>query len=175
MLSLTSLVISCRMRLLSIRKHKVAFILSIVFLVPILVWGPTAYKESWLNPFSTLNVPNRELHPRAINKLGMINTDDPFKPLYFTNEAKILELLQNLQRSTSLSSEQALLSLENQKVKYFTLHRDSSNYHEEEDYALQYYSEKGIVRFGQHFFLINEASIYNFTQIEREMTAGWWK
>jgi hypothetical protein len=106
----------------------------------------------------------------------MINSDDPFHPLYYTNEGKILELMRNLQRATPLSaSEQALLTLENQKVKYFTLHREPSIYHVEEDYALQYYPEKGIVRFGQQFFRINEASIYTFTQIGRGMTSGWWK
>lgn len=176
MLSFSSFVFSWRMRLLRLKKHKFAVILSIVFVVAILVWGPLVYKESWLDPFSTLNVPNRELHPRAINKLGMINSDDPFHPLYYTNEGKILELMHNLQRATPLSSsEQDLLALENQKVKYFTLHRELSSYHVEEDYALQYYPEKGIVRFGQQFFRINEASIYTFTQIAGGMTSGWWK
>ena len=176
MLSFSSFVFSWRMRLLRLKKHKFAVISSIVFVVAILVWGPPVYKESWLDPFSTLNVPNRELHPRAINKLGMINPDDPFHPLYYTNEGKILELMRNLQRATPIpSSEQALLALENQKVKYFTLHREPSSYHVEEDYALQYYPEKGIVRFGQQFFRINEASIYTFTQISSGMTSGWWK
>lgn len=173
MLSFSSFVFSWRMRLLKLKKHKFAISLSILFVVAIFVWGPPAYKESWLDPFSTLNVPNRELHPRAINKLGMINSDDPFHPLYYTNEGKILELMRNLQRATPLSSsEQALLALENQKVKYFTLHREPSSYHVEEDYALQYYPEKGIVRFGQQFFRINEASIYTFTQIANGMTSG---
>ncbi|KGP74981.1 hypothetical protein JT05_13160 [Desulfosporosinus sp. Tol-M] len=175
MLSFSSLVFSWRMRLLRFKNHKFAVILSIVFIVVILLWGPPAYKESWLDPFSTLNVPNRVLHPHAINKLGMINSDDPLHPLYYTNKGIILELMRNLQRATPLSSsEQALLALENQKVKYFTLHREPSKFHVEEDYALQYYSEKGIVHFGQQFFQINEASIYNFTQITNGMTSGWW-
>src|SRR5665647_698493 len=141
MLSFSSFVFSWRMRLLRLKKHKFAVILSIVFVVAILVWGPLVYKESWLDPFSTLNVPNRELHPRAINKLGMINSDDPFHPLYYTNEGKILELMHNLQRATPLSSsEQDLLALENQKVKYFTLHREPSSYHVEEDYACLLYT-----------------------------------
>ena len=174
--SISSFVFSCRMRLLSLKKHKYAVILSIVFVVGISVWGPPAYKESWLDPFSTLSVPNRELHPHAISKLGMVNSDNPFHPLYYTNEGKILELMRNLQRATPLSSsQQALLSLENQKIEYFTLHRERSNYHAEEDFALQYYPDKGIVHFGQQFFRINEASIYTFTQIASGMTPGWWK
>jgi len=176
MLSFSGLVFSWRMRLLRYKNHKFAVILSIVFVIVILLWGPSVYKESWLDPFSTLNVPNRELHPHAISKIGMINSDDLFHPLYYTNEGTIQELMRNLQRATPLSSsEQALLDLENQKVKYFTLHREPSIFHLEEDYALQYYPEKGIVRFGQQFFRINEASIYNFTQITGGMTPGWWK
>ncbi|MFZ3132545.1 MAG: hypothetical protein WA125_15985 [Desulfosporosinus sp.] len=174
--SFSAFVFSWRMRLLGFKNHKFAAIFSIVLIVAILVWGPSVYKESWLDPFSTLNVPNRELHPRAINKLGMINSDDPFHPLSYTNKGTILELMRNLQHATPLSSsEQALLALENQKVKYFTLHRESSSYHAEEDYALQYYPEEGIVRFGQQFFRINEASINNLTQITSGMTSGWWK
>lgn len=176
MLSFSSFVFSWRMRFLKLKKHKFLVSLSIVFVIAILVWGPPAYKESWLDPFSTLNVPNRELHPRAINMLGMTNSENPFQPLYYTDERKIQELLRNLQRSTPLSSsEQALLALENQKVKIFTLHKKPSSYHVEEDYALQYYPDKGIVRFGQQFFRINEASIYTFTQIISGMTSGWWK
>ncbi|KUO78886.1 MAG: hypothetical protein APF81_18430 [Desulfosporosinus sp. BRH_c37] len=176
MLSFSSLVFSWRMRLLSLKNHKFTVILSIVLLFAILLFGPPVFKESWLDPFSTLNVPNRELHPRAINKLGMINSDDPFLPLYYTNEALIQELMRNLERSTPLSSsEPALLALENQKIMYFTLHREASRFHVEEDYALQYYPEKGIIRFGRQFFRINEASIYTFSQIASGMTTGWWK
>ena len=176
MLSFSSFIFSCRMRLLKALKHKIALLLSLVFIVAMYIWGPTVYQESWLDPLTTLNVPNRELHPRAISKLGMINSDDPFHPLYYSNEVKIQELIHDLQRSKPLSpSEIALLPLENQKLTYFTLHRESSIYHVEEDFALQYYPDKGIVRFGGQFFKINEASIYNFTQITREMTPGWWK
>jgi len=176
MLSFSGFVFSCRMRLLSVKKHKFMIGIIIILLVPTIVWGPTAYQENWFDPFSTLNVPNRELHPAAINKLGMISSDDPFHPFYYINEGKIWELMGNLQRATPLSSaEQALVPKENQKINYFTLHRESSNYHVAVDYSLQYYPDKGIVRFGQQFFKINEASIYTFTQITNGMTAGWWK
>jgi len=141
-----------------------------------LIFGPSIYQESWLDPFSTLNVPNRQLHPHAITKLGLVNSDNPFQPYYYINAGKIQELMHSLQRATPLSSsDQALVSLENQKVQYFTLHRAPSHYHTEEDYALQYYPEKNIVRFGQQAFRINESTIYAFTQITNSMTSGWWK
>ena len=176
MLSFSSFVFSWRMRFLRLKKHKFSVSLSIVLVIALLVWGPPAYQESWLDPFSTMHVPNRELHPRAINMVGMTHPENPFQPFYYTDEGKIQELMRNLQRSTPLSSsEQALLALENQKVKFFTLHRKSSSHHVEEDYALQYYPDKGIVRFGQHFFRINAASILNLTQITNGMTPGWWK
>jgi len=176
MLSFSSFIFSSRMRLLKILKHKFLLFLALVLIGAIFVWGPTVYQESWLDPFSTFNVPNRTLHPQAMTKLGMINSDDPFHPSYYINEGKILELMHDLQRSKPLSpSEQALLPVDNQKLIYYTLHRESSKYHVEEDFALQYYPDQGIVKFGQQFFKINEASIYAFTQISREMTSGWWK
>lgn len=64
--SIPSFVFSLRMKLLKLKKHKLAVNLSIVFVIVISVFGPTVYKESWLNPFSTLGVPNQELHPRII-------------------------------------------------------------------------------------------------------------
>jgi len=164
------------MRLSRLKSHKLAVSLSLVLVVAILVFGPAVYQESWLDPFGTLNVPNRELHPHSITKLGMVTSDDAFHPYYYTNAGKIQELMRNLQRATPLStSDQALVSLENQKVQYFTLHRVLSHYHAEEDYALQYYPEKSIVRFGQQTFRINESTVYTFTQITGSMTSGWWK
>lgn len=174
--SFSSFVFSCRMRLSGLKRHKLAVSLSLMFVVTILVFGPPIYKESWLDPLGTLNVPNRELHPHAITKLGMVKSDDPFHPYYYTNVGKIQELMRNLQRATPLSSsDQASVSLENQKVHYFTLHRALSHYHTEEDYALQYYPEKGIVRFRQQAFRINESTVYAFSQITGGMTSGWWK
>ena len=176
MYSFSSFAFSCRMRLSRLKRRKFAVSLSVVFVVAILVFGPPVYQESWLDPLGTLNVPNRQLHPHAITKLGMVNSDDPFHPYYYTNVGKIQELLRNLQRATPLSSsDQALVPLENQKVQYFTLHRAPSHYHSEEDYALQYYPGKSIVRFRQQAFRINESTVYTFTQITGGMTSGWWK
>ena len=176
MLSFSAFVYSWRMRLSKLKKHKLAVTLSVVFVTIILVLGPFAYQESWLDPFSTLNVPNRELHPHAITKLGMVNSEDPFHPYYYTDVGKIQELIQDLQHATPLSSsDQALVSLENQKVQYFTLHRALSHYHTTEDYALQYYPAKSIVRFGQQEFRVNAATVYAFTKITGSMTPGWWK
>jgi len=164
------------MRLSRLKKHKLVVSLSVVFVVAILIFGPPVYKESWLDPFNTLNVPNRELHPHSIAQLGMVSSDDPFHPYYSTDVGKIQELMHNLQRATPLSSsDPTLASLKNQKVHYFTLHRALSHYHEEEDYALQYYPEMGIVQFRQQAFRINESTVYAFTQITAGMTSGWWK
>jgi len=174
--SFSAFVFSWRMRLSRLKNRKVTIGLSVVFVLAIIVFGPPAYKESWLDPFKTLNVPNRELHPHSITKLGMINSNDPFHPYYYTNVGEIQELMRNLKRATPLSSsDQALASLENQKIQYFTLHRELSRYHAAEDYALQYYPEKSIVRFRQQAFRINESSVYAFTQITGGMTSGWWK
>lgn len=171
MLSFSSFVFSWRMRLLRLKRHKIAVSLSIVSIVALLVWGPTVYKESWLDPFSTLNVPNRDLHPHAITKLGMINSDDPFITLSYSDEGKIRELMRDLQRSTPISSSEIALSeSENERIVYFSLHREPSRYHVEQDFALKYFIDKGIVRFGHQFFRLNESAIYSFSQITSELT-----
>lgn len=176
MLSFSSFVFSWRMRLSKLRHHKLAVSLSMVTLLFAIIVGPPLYEESWLDPFSTLNMANRELHPHAITMLGMINSDDPFHPYYYTDKGKISELMHDLQRATPISTtDLAPNSLENLKIIYVTLHRSSSKYHSEEDYALQYYPDKGIVRFGQQLFRINEATVYTLTQTINGMTPGWWK
>ncbi|SPF50112.1 conserved exported hypothetical protein [Candidatus Desulfosporosinus infrequens] len=174
--SFSSFVFSCRMQLSRLKRRKFVVCLSVLLIVVIIVFVPSVYQESWLDPFSTLNVPNRELHPLAITKLGMVNSEDPFHPYYYINTGKIHELMRDLQHATPLSStDQTLVPLENQKVLYFTLHRELSHYHTTEDYALQYYPAKSIVRFGQQEFRINESTVYAFTQITGSMTTGWWK
>ena len=176
MYSFSAFVYSCRMRLSSLKNHNLAVGLSVVLVMAGLVFGPSIYQESWLDPFSTLNLPNRELHPHAITELGMVSSDNPFHPFYYTNAEKIQELMHNLQRATPLSaSDQVLASLKDQKVQYFTIHRALSRYHAVEDYALQYYPAKSIVRFGQQTFRINESAVYDLTQITSGMAPGWWK
>lgn len=174
--SLTSIVFSCRMRLSRLKRPRLTISLSIILVIAILILGPLVYQESWLDPFSTLGVPNQQLHPHSITKLGILNSDDPFHPYYYTDIGKIQELIHDLQHSTPLSSsDQALSSLENKKVQYITLHRARSYYHTEADYALQYYPEIGIIRLGQQAFRINESTVYALTQISAAMTSGWWK
>lgn len=174
MISFSAFVFSWRMRLSRLKNHKLAVSLGFLFFVILIIFGPSFYQESWLDPFSTLNVPNQELHPHAITMLGMLNSDDPFHPQYYTNEGKIQELMRDLQLATPLSSEQDLATLKDQKVLYFTLHRAPSHYHSEEDYALQYYPEKSIVLFGQQAFRINKSTEDAFKQITDGMTPGWW-
>lgn len=176
MYSFSDIVSSCRMHLTKFKGHKITLCLSILLVLAAIILGPTIYRESWLEPFNTLNVPDNELKPHAITMLGILNSDDPFHPYYYTNEKEIQELLYNLQRATPLSSsEQAKLSLQNQKLQYFTLHRTPSSYHSEEDFALQYYTGLGIVRFEQHLFKINEAASYSFTKINEGRISGWWR
>ncbi|MDR3539857.1 MAG: hypothetical protein P4L69_02650 [Desulfosporosinus sp.] len=176
MYSFSAFVFSWRMRLSWLKQHKKAVSLSVLFVMFVIILGPPIYQESWLDPFKTLNVPNRELHPHAITKLGMVNSDDPFHPYYYTDVGKIQELMRDLQHATPLSpADQALISLENQKIQYFTLHRALSHYHATEDYALQYYPAKNIVRFEQQEFQIDVSTVYAFSQITRGMTSGWWK
>ena len=174
--SLTSFAFSCRMRLSRLKRPRLTISLSIVSVMIVMILGPLAYQESWLDPFSTLGVPNQKLHPHAITKLGILNSDDPFHPYYYTDIGKIQELIGDLQRSTPLPpTDQALGSLENKKVQYITLHRARSYYHTEEDYALQYYPEIGIIRFSHQAFRINESTVYALSQISARMTSGWWK
>ena len=174
--SFSAVIFSWRMRFTRMKKHKKTISLCVLLLVVATIFGPPTYQESWLDPFKTLNMPNRELRPHAITMLGILNSEDPFHPYYFTNQSQIQELMHNLQHATPLtSSEQASISLENQKVQYVTLHRAPSNYHTEEDFALQYYTDKGIVRFEQQLFRINEATIYSFTKINEGLISGWWK
>lgn len=169
-------VLSCRMRLCKLKSHKLAVGLTSVFVLAILILGPLAYRESWLDPFSTLNIPDRQLRPHAITKLGILDSDNPFHPYYYTNVGEIHELMGDLQRSAPLSpTDPAVNSLENQKILYLTLHREPSHYHTEEDFALKYYPDKNIIIWGQQAFRVNNAAIYALTQITSHMTPGWWK
>lgn len=176
LLSFSAVSFSWRMRLTHVKKHKFAFALIFFLLLAALLFGPSIYHESWLDPFSTLAVPDRQLKPHAITMLGIVDSNNSFHPSYYADVRKIQELLHNLQRATPLpASAQTFNSLINSKIQYYTLHRSPSNYHTEEDFALQYYPEKGIVRFGDQLFRINEATIYSLTTIYANRTSGWWK
>ena len=111
MLSFSSLIFAWRIRLSKLKKHKIAVSLSVISIVTAIILGPPVYQESWLDPFTTLNIANREFHPRAITKLGMVNSDDPFHPYYYTNVGKIQELMHNLQRASPLSASDQVLAL----------------------------------------------------------------
>ena len=174
--SLSTVIFSWRMRLTQVKNHKLGLALSLALFLAVLLFGPLVYQESWLDPFSTLDVSNSELKPHAITMLGILSSDDPFHPYYYTDAGEIQELLRDLRRATPLpSTAQTLNSLKNQKILYYTLHRQTSKYHAEEDFALQYYPEKSIVCFGDQLFKINEASQYLLTKIYESRTSGWWK
>lgn len=174
MISFSAFVFSLRMRMVRLKKHKAAVSLGFLCFIILLVLGPAIYQESWLDPFSTLNLPNRELHPQAITMLGMTNSNDPFHSYYYTNKGKIQELIHDLQLASPISLEKEQASLKNQKVEYFTLHRASSHYHAEEDFALQYYPEKSIVIFSQQAFQIDDSTVSVLKEITEGMTSGWW-
>ncbi|AFM41894.1 hypothetical protein Desaci_2985 [Desulfosporosinus acidiphilus SJ4] len=176
MLSFSSFVFSCRMRLAKLKHHKLALSSTLIVLMIVIFIGPPVYKESWLDPFSTLNLSNRELHPHTITMLGMLKSDDPYHPYYFSDQKTISELMHDLQHTTpvSLSDLPADFS-KDQKTEFFTLHRASSKFHSEEDYALQYNPRLGVVYFRQQLFHINESAIYTLNKITNSMTPGWWK
>lgn len=174
MYSYSEIVFSGRMRLNKLKKHKILVSLSIVVLVAIIAITPTVYKESWLDPFCTLNIPNRELHPHSITKIGILSTDDPFHPSYFVDQDKIHDLMQELRHAISLSPDQTLTELEKQKAQFFTLHRPSDRFHEEEDYALQFYPDKGIIYFADQYFKVDSATVLTFTDIYNGKISGWW-
>lgn len=167
--------LSKKKRPVELKNSKPAVRLGLALLAVALVFGLCAYKGSWFGPSTTLNVPNQELHPQSIKKLGLITPDDPFQPYYSEDEKKIRGLVRNLQKAIPLSSsDQGLSALENQKVLYLTLHREAAKNYTEEDYALKYYPEINVVYFGRQFFQVNEATRSSLSQIISEMTPGWW-
>lgn len=175
MVSLSGFIFSCRMRLKKLFKHKAALAVGLVVVLLAVLVIPPVYQESWLDPFSTLSMANRDLHPHSITMIGMVDPSDPFHPRYYTNKGKIGDLLGDLRRSTPVSfSDLPGNSLSSDNMKYFTLHRVASKYHSEEDFALQYYPEQKIVRFGNQLFRINEAAVYSLEQIQQAMSPGWW-
>lgn len=175
MLSFSSFVFSCRMRLSKLKHHKLAVSLSILTLLSAAILGPPLYEESWLDPFSTLGLSNREFHPHAITMLGMLYANDPYHPYYYTNQKEISAFIHDLQQATPITGSQIPKDLKEQSIEFFTLHRSSSKFHSEEDYALQYYPQKGIVRFESQLFQINDAAVNLLTQIVKDKTPGWWK
>lgn len=176
MSSSSNLASSKHLRLTKKKKTVIVIIGLIALLLSAAVaFGPPIYQESWLDPSSTLNVPNRDLHPRWINKLGFVNPDDPFHPHYSTSGKEIQVFVRGLQTATPLSpSEQTSFHSESQRVYYLTLHREASQYHDEKDFALLYYPETSVVYFGQEYFRITGDLLPVFSELVQNMSPGWW-
>jgi len=175
MLSFSSFIFSWRMRLSKLKKHKLATFLCLLAVVGIIAFSIPAYQESWLDPFSTLNIPDRVLHPHWITKVGMVTSKDPFHPHYCQDEEKIQALIRNLRTATPLSAGTASFSSKNQTIDYFTLHRTASDYHKHEDYALQYFPGKQVIFFEQQYYKINQITVNSIDQLQNSMISGWWK
>ena len=148
------------------------FVIGILLLVFVL---PPAYQESWLNPFSTLNVPNRTLHPLAFSQIGLTDPADPFHPHFFADRQKVKELMRQLQHANLVSSDETQVSQKDEKVLYFTLHREATRYHLAADLPLQYFPKRNIVYFGEQLFVIDNVTTLLLNEISQAMQPGWWK
>ncbi len=157
------------------RHHKLIIIGFIIGILLIIFVLPPAYQESWLDPFNTLNVPNKILHPLAFSQIGLNDPVDPFHPYFFADRQKVKELMKNLQHSTPVSSSQTQLSPNDEKVLYFTLHREATRYHDVADFPLQYFPKRNIVSFGDQQFIIDNVTILLLNDISQKMQPGWWK
>lgn len=146
---------------------------TLLALIIILISFP-AYQESWLDPFHTLSIPNRVLHPLSFSYVGLMDPADPFKPHFFADRQKIRELMKALQNATPVSSDQIQELPKDERTLYFTLHREANRYHDTEDFALQYYPERNIVCFAYQQFKIDNKTILLLNDISQKMQAGWW-
>lgn len=165
--------ISLRYKLQKLKYPKLT-LLMILSVIIFLAIFPIAYRESWLDPFSTLNVPNRILHPLSITKIGMMDPNDPYHPSSYSDQSQIHALMKDLQQAEPLPYLHSPEELVNQKVRYFTLHREETRYHKAFDYPLQYYPQEKTVRFGQQEFQVNDATILLLNDIAQKMQPGWW-
>ncbi|MHB1651951.1 MAG: hypothetical protein ACYCVD_05650 [Desulfitobacteriaceae bacterium] len=134
---------------------------------------PWLYQESWLDPFSTLNVPDRFLHPHAFSKIGYVDSSDPSHPFFSADKSLAQGLIRDL-GSARPSTQYTIEELAGMKVLYFTLHRDSSRFHSAADFPLQFYPGLSIVRFGEQEFQVNEATLLFLDKLPQKMVSGWW-
>jgi hypothetical protein len=133
-----------------------------------------AYQESWLDPFNTLSVPNKVLHPLSFSQIGLMDPSDPFNPHFLADRQKVKELMKALQQATLLSSDQKQVLSKDEKILYFTLHREANYFHDTADLALQYYPKQNIVYFADQQFKINNVIVLLLNDITQKMQAGWW-
>jgi len=144
----------------------IILMLSILFLL--------AYQESWFDPFNTLSVPNNKLHPLSFSQIGLMDPNDPFNPHFFADRQKVKELMKKLQHATLASSDQTQVLSNDEKILYFTLHREANHFHEKADLALQYYPQRNIVCFAGQQYKIDNDTIQLLNDITQKMQSGWW-
>lgn len=159
---------------LSLRHPKLFLISSILIVLMIALLLLPAYQESWLDPFNTLSVPNKALHPLSFSHIGLMDPNDPFNPHFFADRQKVKELMKALQHATLLSSDQTQVLSKDEKILYFTLHREANCFHDTVDLALQYYPQKNIVCFAEQQYKIDNITILLLNDIIQKMQAGWW-
>lgn len=131
---------------------------------------PMAYRESWLDPFTTLNVPNRLFKPHAITLIAYVPNDNPTKTLVLQDGSRILEFMHDLSLANSLRGE----TPENTGSSlHFILHRQASRFHNAEDFALEFDPQRGVVYFAGQTFQLPEAGQLYFTKLPTIMQPGW--
>jgi hypothetical protein len=162
-------------RIATVFDHHRLFLITVIsflFIFPLFLLP--AYQESWLDPFNTLDIPNKILHPRSISQIGLMDPADPFKPRYFAEQSKVQELVKDLRQAKPVTARQMQVLPIDEKVLYFTLHREASYFHDAADFSLQYYPGLNIVCFGEQQFIIDDSTIFLFNEICQKMQAGWW-
>ncbi|MHB8125836.1 MAG: hypothetical protein ACYDEJ_09405 [Desulfitobacteriaceae bacterium] len=148
----------------------IGFVLGMLLLILVL---PPVYQESWLDPFNTLNVPNKVLHPLSFSQIGLMDPADPFNPHFFADHQKVKELMKDLQHATLVPSNQTQVQ-KDEKILYFTLHRKATRYHAAADFSLQYNPKRNIVYFGEQQFMIDNVTTLLLNDISQKMQPGWW-
>ncbi len=131
---------------------------------------PLAYHESWLDPFSTLNVPNHLLKPHSITLIAYVPSDNPAQTLVLTDHARVQELVHDLGSAEPLPGAEPL---DPKTILHFTLHREASRFHEAADFALEFDPHQGTVRFAGQIFHLPEAGQLYLTNLPKTMQSGW--
>ncbi|HWQ72427.1 MAG TPA: hypothetical protein VN370_08925 [Desulfitobacteriaceae bacterium] len=159
---------------LRLRHPKLILISLILIILMSSILLLLAYQESWLDPFNTLSVPNNKLHPLSFSQIGLMDPNDPFNPHFFADRQKVKELMRNLQHATPTASDQTQVLANDEKILYFTLHREANYFHEKADLALQYYPQRNIVCFARQQYKIDHDTVQCLNDITQKMQAGWW-
>lgn len=149
------------------RPRRMLLLLLGLFLMAAL---PVAYRESWLDPFTTLNVPNRLLKPHAVTLIAYVPNDNPTKTMIIQDPSRVRKFMSDLSMATLLKGEEPPNTT---TALHFIFHREASGFHKAEDFALEFDPEKGIVYFAGQAFRLPEAGQLYFTKLPTMMQPGW--